>query len=283
MEIKYVDNAFLLRMFSQKPGISRSYIGEACIKGINQYVAKITDIEKSCVMADRTKMVAMEDQIRELLGDVSRYHKQAEQMDAELGALIGLNEEFQETVRRAEAHLRDRDEELAELRRAIEKLCTGNAADLADLKKFFFSKNSALLDQMRGHAEDFAKAGRKFAVETNLHEAARGVLEREILDLKHELLLAKRILKDPNLSKLANRKFKTTLDQDNPAKFFVAGAQIKELVEDDDEKEERLEIELCPTRKDKGKLLPGTQMLYNSQLPASELTKKNQFKKLTFT
>ena len=92
--------------------------------------------------------------------------------------------------------------------------------------------------------------------------------------------MAKKILKDPNLNTLANRKFNGTIDQKNERKMVVEGAQIHEILEQADDKKDEFECEIDrPTNK----MIPGTKFLYNKDIPASELTRKNQFKKLNFT
>jgi len=52
-------------------------------------------------------------------------------------------------------------------------------------------------------------------------------LKKEIDDLREELLMAKRILKDPNLSHHATRKFNATIDKFDNRKFMVEGAEVK--------------------------------------------------------
>jgi hypothetical protein len=49
--------------------------------------------------------------------------------------------------------------------------------------------------------------------------------------LREEILLAKKILKDPNLSLMASRKFNGTIDKKDPDKLVVTGAVITELIE----------------------------------------------------
>ena len=43
--VKFIDNNFLLRLFAQKPSVTKSYIGEAAISGIKNYINKITYAE----------------------------------------------------------------------------------------------------------------------------------------------------------------------------------------------------------------------------------------------
>jgi len=53
----------------------------------------------------------------------------------------------------------------------------------------------------------------------------------EIIELKEEILLAKRILKDPGLSAMATKKFHGTVDKENEAKIVVKGAVIHDIIE----------------------------------------------------
>ena len=43
--------------------------------------------------------------------------------------------------------------------------------------------------------------------------------------------MAKKILKDPNLSHHATRKFNATIEKFNNCKFMVEGAEVKDLIE----------------------------------------------------
>ena len=56
-------------------------------------------------------------------------------------------------------------------------------------------------------------------------------LNDEVGDLKDELLIAKKILKDPRLSQLASTKFQETINRKNDHKFLVDGAVITELLD----------------------------------------------------
>ena len=55
---------------------------------------------------------------------------------------------------------------------------------------------------------------------------------KNIKDMKWEILTAKRILKDPNLTKFASRKFSNTVEKRNELKFLKEGAVINELLEE---------------------------------------------------
>ena len=49
--------------------------------------------------------------------------------------------------------------------------------------------------------------------------------------MKEELLLAKRILKDPNLSHYATRKFAETIEKRNDRKLMLGEADVRDLIE----------------------------------------------------
>jgi len=48
--------------------------------------------------------------------------------------------------------------------------------------------------------------------------------------MKEEILMAKKILKDPNLCTLASRKFNKTVDKVDERKFIVKGAEVTGLL-----------------------------------------------------
>ena len=94
------------------------------------------------------------------------------------------------------------------------------------------------------------------------------------------MLLAKRILRDPNLSQLATRKFKTTINQDADDKFICVDAVITDILEQKGDENEMFECEL--KNKNQDKMLMGTKLKFNKDVPATELGPVNQFKKLNF-
>ena len=56
--------------------------------------------------------------------------------------------------------------------------------------------------------------------------------------------MAKKILKDPNLSHHATRKFNSTVDKFDNKKFMVEGAEVKDLIEKMAGNNENFEVEL---------------------------------------
>ena len=52
----------------------------------------------------------------------------------------------------------------------------------------------------------------------------------EIDTYKEEMLIAKRILRDPNLSQLATRNFKSTINAEDDRKFACKNAVISDLI-----------------------------------------------------
>lgn len=94
------------------------------------------------------------------------------------------------------------------------------------------------------------------------------------------MLLAKRILRDPNLSQLATRKFKQTISQDDANKFICADAVITDILEQKGAEDDMFECEF----KDKNTkmMLEGTKLKYNKDVPSTELGPANQYKKLNY-
>ena len=76
----------------------------------------------------------------------------------------------------------------------------------------FFSKQKDLVTQIGDQRKKFKKATEKFSKEIQTWEAIEVNYKKEIAELKEEILMAKKILKDPNLNTLANRKFNGTID-----------------------------------------------------------------------
>ena len=83
--------------------------------------------------------------------------------------------------------------------------------------------------------DKFNKAQEAQKQEIEMRDIISNRLNGEIQDLKHELLIAKRILKDPQLSQLASRKFNETVNKDDDAKFLNQGAQLTALLDQEDE------------------------------------------------
>lgn len=82
---------------------------------------------------------------------------------------------------------------------------------------------------------------------------ARGTIQRkhvkQIKDLREEILMAKRILKDPRLSLLATRKFNALIDKENEEKFMLKSALVTDIIKKQDEQFEVFECELLDAHK----------------------------------
>ena len=96
-------------------------------------------------------------------------------------------------------------------------------------------------------------------------------------------MIAKRILKDPNLSQIATRKFNETIDREKAGRFVLDGALVTDLLDMDKDRAKEFEVEVMEHAKNEAKMLPGISMKLNSELPASEITPKNQFEKLKYS
>ena len=49
--------------------------------------------------------------------------------------------------------------------------------------------------------------------------------------MKDEILIAKRILKDPNLTQIVSRQFNANIDRGNEGRMITGDAQVRDLIE----------------------------------------------------
>jgi len=80
--------------------------------------------------------------------------------------------------------------------------------------------------------------------------------------MKNELLLAKKILKDPNLSKLASKKFNDYIEKVNANLMFNKAANITDILPVNNYRDEGFEVEL--TNKHKQNIVTGNHIKFNS-------------------
>jgi len=79
--------------------------------------------------------------------------------------------------------------------------------------------------------DKYKQANDRCKSEIELRDEIANKLNAEIEDLKEELLMAKRILRDPQLSQLASRKFHDSINKNNETKFLADGTVLTELLE----------------------------------------------------
>ena len=63
----------------------------------------------------------------------------------------------------------------------------------------------------------------RFNTELRIRDSIEKQLNDKITIMKDEILMGKRILKDPNLSHMATRKFNSNIDKFNAHKFLLEG------------------------------------------------------------
>jgi len=80
--------------------------------------------------------------------------------------------------------------------------------------------------------------------------------------MKNELFLAKKILKDPNLSKLASRKFNNYIDKINENLMFNKAANITDILPINSDVDDEFEVEL--THNNKQNIVSGNHIKFNS-------------------
>ena len=146
----------------------------------------------------------------------------------------------------------------------------------------FFAKQKDLVEKMREQREEFKMHNAKFKHEVRARERIEAQQKKQIDHVKEELLLAKRILKDSNLNALANKKFNGSIEKVDSSKFLAEGAILTDLMEDPKEKMEKFECEMMGAR-NTAKLVRGTEVVPNRDVPASALSIKNEFKKLNLS
>ena len=84
---------------------------------------------------------------------------------------------------------------------------------------------------MREAREEGDKEAEKFRNEIKVRDKIENKLQSEIVELKEEILLAKRILKDPNLCQTAMRRFHECVEKESDAKFLSEGGIVTEIIE----------------------------------------------------
>lgn len=144
----------------------------------------------------------------------------------------------------------------------------------------FFKKQEDLVDSIKEWRKKYNQQAKDAKREMDIRDMVANNLQREISALKEEVLTAKRILKDSNLCMMANRRYTELVAQDNANKFMTDGGVLTEIIDQQEEVLDTFELELPMDQK---KLLQGTDIKLNSQVPKEALTIKNQYHKLNFS
>ena len=89
------------------------------------------------------------------------------------------------------------------------------------------------------------KHNETFSREMRLRDATEKQLQKKYDEIAEELLIAKKILKDPNLSLIATRKFNGHIEKSDPGKFMAENCVLSDLQEEPEkEDEEQFEVEM---------------------------------------
>ena len=110
-------------------------------------------------------------------------------------------------------------------------------------------------------------------VEIKTKDALIDKSAKDIALLKEELLMAKRILKDPGLSQIATRKFNETIDRENDQRFAAEGSVLHDLLKQQELELENYEVEMKPEKE--YKVLEGVNLNYNRDVPEEARTFAN--------
>lgn len=106
-----------------------------------------------------------------------------------------------------------------------------------------------------------------------IRDATEKILQKKYDDIAEELLTAKKILKDPNLSLIATRKFNGHIEKSDPGKFMAKNCVLTDLQEEPEKETEEFEVEML--QENEHKILPGVQLNNNCDIPAGSLSVKN--------
>lgn len=77
-----------------------------------------------------------------------------------------------------------------------------------------------------------------------IRDATEKKLQERFDEQCEQLLAAKRILKDPNLSLMANRKFNGFIEKSDPGKFMAEGCVVTDLQGEPEVETEEFEVEM---------------------------------------
>lgn len=128
-------------------------------------------------------------------------------MKSELENLLKINEMYQKTIRDLEHVIEGKDRTIAEYVKTISKLTSENTAELQDIRNTFFTKQNDLVQQIKDQKEEHVQTQQRFKREIKIREKIDLQNHKKIDSLEDQLFKAKKILRDPELNKLANRRF----------------------------------------------------------------------------
>ena len=117
----------------------------------------------------------------------------------------------------------------------IGKLSKGNIDDLADLKNMFFTKSQDLVSTMIKERKKYMDVIRSYQDEIDLKAQVEKKQDQEMNTMREEILIAKKILKDPSLTEMVNKKFGKNIDTKNQNRMTINGAQVRDIIRINDE------------------------------------------------
>ena len=165
-------------------------------------------------------------------------------MESELDNLLKINEMYQDTIQELEGIVRKKDSIIADHLSTIAILTDGKSQELKDIRLTFFSSHQELVGMMSKQKREFVKHNETFDRENKLRDATEKQLREKYEAIKEELLTAKKILKDPNLSLIATRKFNGHIEKSDPGKFMAKNCVLSDLQEEPEKETEEFEVEM---------------------------------------
>ena len=118
------------------------------------------------------------------------------------------------------------------MRTAFEMVKKGKEKQLKDVKLIFFAKKQELVDNFNKLNKKYEQLKLDLQKELRIKDTLIFQERKKISDLQNEIKLAKLILSDQNLSKVAFKQFKDNISDINKDSILREGCTITDLLED---------------------------------------------------
>ena len=120
---------------------------------------------------------------------------------------------------------------MEEMRIAFKALEKGREKELEEISLVYFAKKKALFDRYMQVKQKFKHHKEHVAQEFKVKDVIEQQLRDKIKELEQEVEVAKLVLRDVNLSRVANNRFAEVIEQDNKEKFLQGGTFFDDLME----------------------------------------------------
>ena len=154
-----------------------------------------------------------------------------EQTQAENQVLLDLNGEHEAKIEELKVEAEAAVQKMEEMRHAFKTLQEGREKELREVSLIYFAKKKELFGKYVKLGEKFKAYRDDTAKELRLKEVIEKRLREQMAEQVKETQIAKLILKDPNLSKVANERFQEVIEQEKEHVFLKGGTFMDDLIE----------------------------------------------------